>query len=191
MLIVLEGGDGAGKSTQCKLLGEHFDRNGARAVLLRYPDRTTVTGSIINRYLKGEAVFCPQAINLVLLANLWELGDQIKKHLEEGAIVILDRYQYTNYAYSMARGCTLQAASAPATGLPVPDAVVLLDIPPDEALKRKAGQQLEVLESLDFQKKVCANFSAIKQSDWIVVDGSQTQDIVHQRIVSGLGSPSQ
>jgi dTMP kinase len=68
-LVVFEGLDRSGKSTQSKLLHENLENS----VLVRFPNRETTTGKIIDTYLKGTQDLCDEAIHLLFSANRWEL----------------------------------------------------------------------------------------------------------------------
>lgn len=71
-LIVLEGVDRSGKSTQCKLLAQTLVNSGINAVLKRFPDRTTTIGTLINSYLTTPAAMNDRVIHLLFAANRWE-----------------------------------------------------------------------------------------------------------------------
>lgn len=115
-LIVFEGGDKCGKSTQCNLLYKKLLENETikeRVKLAKYPgkpnvliviqDRSNVTGHLVNKYLKGEIELNPIAASLLLAANLWESKDKLTMTTTNDDIVIMDRYFYSNIAYSAAR----------------------------------------------------------------------------------------
>ena len=71
--IVLEGLDRTGKTTQSKMLVETLNENGIDAVYMRYPDRTTTIGRVINDYLRDTQDLHDKAIHLLYSANRWEL----------------------------------------------------------------------------------------------------------------------
>lgn len=190
MFIVFEGGDGCGKSTQADLLKSYFDSKDIPCILLKCPDRSSITGSFISSYLRGDhSSVNHQVINCVLAANIWEVADAARQALEQGQVVIMDRYKYSHFAYSMARGGTWEQVSSALEGVETPDLVVFLDIDPEEALKRKTGP-LEVLETIEFQTNVHKHYKeSIVQPDWIVLDARATSPcIIHQKIVHILES---
>ena len=101
-LILIEGLDRTGKSTQSVKLVEKL---GPNASLLKFPDRSTQIGALINQYLTQPNFNLPdQAIHLLFSANRWEAAEKIKALLLEGKHVVLDRYVYSGVAYSAAKG---------------------------------------------------------------------------------------
>ena len=91
MLIVFEGLDRSGKSTQVKLLHEALNSIGHNAEIWRYPNRTTSIGKLINNYLNKEIEMEDHAVHLLFSANRWETVDKMKDALNNGVNLILDR----------------------------------------------------------------------------------------------------
>lgn len=71
-LIVVEGLDRSGKTTQVKLLEERFLKAGKKVKTMRFPDRTTPIGQMIDSYLKSQAQMDDHVIHLLFSANRWE-----------------------------------------------------------------------------------------------------------------------
>jgi dTMP kinase len=104
--ILVEGVDRCGKTTQCKNLIDRFISAGIAATLMRFPDRTTSTGMIINDYLQNTAtskVIDDHAIHLAFSANRWESASTLVQHLQKGTTVVCDRYVYSGVAFSAAK----------------------------------------------------------------------------------------
>lgn len=137
--IVFEGVDRCGKTTQVALLVKHLMSLGLAAVAMRFPDRTTMVGDLINQYLQSKSELDDRAIHLLFSANRWEAAPQLEKTLQEGTTVICDRYAYSGVAFSSAKPSLedqLSWCQACDVGLPAPDAVIFLDLTQDEAEKR-------------------------------------------------------
>ena len=137
--IVLEGVDRCGKTTQCGLLLKHLLSLSVAAMALRFPDRTTPTGLLIDQYLQSNNNLDDRAIHLLFSANRWEVAPTLEKHLVAGTTVICDRYAYSGVAFSSAKpeaNLDLTWCQAPDVGLPAPDAVIFLDIAQEEAEQR-------------------------------------------------------
>ena len=137
--IVFEGVDRCGKTTQCGLLVKHLLKLGLAAVAMRFPDRTTLVGNLINQYLQSKSELDDRAIHLLFSSNRWEVAPTLQKHLEEGRTVICDRYAYSGVAFSSAKPSLSEELSwcqACDVGLPAPDAVIFLDLTQEEAEKR-------------------------------------------------------
>lgn len=152
-LILIEGLDRSGKSTQAEILSSKLD-----AAQLKFPDRSTPIGHLINSYLVDKSVsLSDQSAHLLFSANRWERVDDIKRLLSLGKNVVLDRYVYSGVAYSLAKdipGMNNQEwLVAPDRGLPKPDLTLFLTIDIDELSQRK-GYGEERYEQTEFQKKV-------------------------------------
>ena len=102
---MFEGCDRSGKTTQVKKLVEKLNKEGKSAKMMRFPDRTTGIGSIINSYLTCTKELDDHAVHLLFSANRWELEQEILNTLEEGTNVIIDRYAYSGVAFSAAKVC--------------------------------------------------------------------------------------
>ena len=142
--IVVEGTDRCGKSTQCGLLLKHLMSVGVAAAAMRFPDRTTAVGSLINQYLTGGADLDDRAIHLLFSANRWEGSRKLEELLyEQGQTVICDRYAYSGVAFTSAKAregqggpLSLEWCRQPDVGLPAPDAVIFLELSQEEAEQR-------------------------------------------------------
>jgi dTMP kinase len=180
-LFVVEGVDGSGKSTQIKLLKEHFASKGYKCEYLHFP-RTDEPffGELISRFLRGEFGSLNE-VNPWLVAMLYagdrkDASEMISKWLKNGSVVLLDRYTYSNIAYQCAK------LKSPAEqnelmkwildlefryfSIPRPDLNIFLDVPfsftEKKLLSSRTGNDRDYLNgtkdihegSLSFQKKV-------------------------------------
>lgn len=184
-LIVLEGIDRAGKTTQCKLLVEALQTVGVPVKTFRFPDRSTETGKLIDSMLQKDAPpFPPRLLTILMSANRWEKEPEITRLLESGTTVILDRYFYSGTAYSVASpDITMPWAIAPDRGLPDADLVLFLKIDPTQAEKRPGFGQ-ESFETLEKQTKVAGAFDILSGFfGFHVVNAAQDEDVIHKEIV--------
>ena len=139
--ILLEGVDRCGKTTQSQRLLNRLLAAGCAAVAMRFPDRTTATGSIINNYLQTPShQLDDRAIHLLFSANRWEAASALAEHLRQGTTVVCDRYAYSGVAFSAAKVdangdsiLDLEWCQAPDRGLPAPDCVIFLDLTVEDA----------------------------------------------------------
>jgi dTMP kinase len=138
--IVFEGVDRCGKTTQVGLLVKHLlVQLGLAAVAMRFPDRTTLVGQLINQYLQSQQELDDRAVHLLFSANRWEVAPTLTNHLESGTTVVCDRYAYSGVAFSSAKPSLaddLSWCQACDVGLPAPDAVIFLDLSQEEAEQR-------------------------------------------------------
>ncbi|KAK7212114.1 hypothetical protein V2G26_019292 [Clonostachys chloroleuca] len=102
--IVLEGLDRSGKTTQVKLMEQRFVELGKPVKTVRFPDRTTLIGQMIDGYLRSNVEMDDHAIHLLFSANRWEAAGNIKALLARGVNVISDRYFHSGVVYSAAKG---------------------------------------------------------------------------------------
>ncbi|RVE41116.1 hypothetical protein evm_014232 [Chilo suppressalis] len=103
-LIVIEGLDRTGKTTQCKKLVDNLKQKFVKSENINFPNRKTNIGSIIDSYISSKNDLPDEAIHLLFSANRWEQAREIVKTLEEGVTIITDRYCYSGVAYSAAKG---------------------------------------------------------------------------------------
>lgn len=194
--IVMEGLDRSGKSTQASLLHNRLqDPQDAgattpKAVLLKFPDRTTAIGKMIEAYLNSESDLDDRAIHLLFSANRWELASTITAHLAQGTTVLADRYSFSGIAYSVRKGLPYEWCRAPEIGLPAPDLTLFLDISPEVAATR-GGYGQERYEKEEVQKGVRQVFDIIGravqedgegESKWVDIDAGKTKEEVAEEL---------
>eukprot|EP01118_Nematostelium_gracile_P016756 TRINITY_DN7013_c0_g1_i1.p1 TRINITY_DN7013_c0_g1~~TRINITY_DN7013_c0_g1_i1.p1 ORF type:complete len:175 (+),score=54.42 TRINITY_DN7013_c0_g1_i1:72-596(+) len=152
--IVFEGIDRCGKSTQALKLNEKLSKDGIKTQAMRFPNRESKLGTIINTYLTNkEFKLEDRAIHLLFSANRWEAKDQIEELLNNGTSLIVDRYAFSGVAFSAAKGLDVDWCKNPDVGLPAPDLVIYMQLTTEEA-KKRGDYGLERYENLAFQEKV-------------------------------------
>ncbi|KAI9744211.1 MAG: Thymidylate kinase [Claussenomyces sp. TS43310] len=173
--IVVEGLDRSGKTTQVLKLVQELRSQRRYVKQIRFPDRTTMIGGMIDAYLQSKSDLEDHVIHLLFSANRWELADQIKSLISQGCTIICDRYYYSGMIYSAAKlnpGLPLSWAREPDVGLPRPDLVIFLDLEPQEAEKR-GGFGDEKYERKEMQRNVRRLFYELRDSD-----GEEKEDMV-------------
>ncbi|GAQ88740.1 Thymidylate kinase/adenylate kinase [Klebsormidium nitens] len=175
--IVLEGLDRSGKSTQVQKLVEYLKSRGVEAEAWRFPDRTTAMGKMIASYLDSKSELDDCAVHLLFSANRWEKRSLMEAKLREGTTLIVDRYSYSGVAFTAAKGLPFDWCKAPEVGLPAPDAVLYLQIPPEAALER-GGYGEERYEKLDFQRVVASKYEQLRDATWQDIDARKGPDEV-------------
>ena len=181
MLIVLEGLDGAGKSTQVKKLRTYLEELFGSLEYIHFPRYDApVYGELISRFLRGdfgsnEAVH-PQLVALLFAEDRHGAAPHIKSILQSGGNVLLDRYVYSNIAYQCAKVKSAEDAAELREWifnteygnfeLPRPDLNIFLDVPigfVESKLKsQRGGADRDYLEGgqdiheadIEFQKRV-------------------------------------
>jgi dTMP kinase len=145
LFITFEGPEGSGKTTHARLLYEYLRDRNYPVVLTREPGGTRISDRVREILLDPENVdILPRTEILLFSASRAQLTDQfIRPHLEQGEIVICDRYADSTMAYQgYGLGLdleTLRAITAFATGGLTPDMTLYLDVPVEEGLKRRLG----------------------------------------------------
>ncbi|KHN81770.1 putative thymidylate kinase [Toxocara canis] len=206
-LIVFEGCDRAGKSTQALRMVRRIQAHGEAAELIAFPgteatrrpsiflfppfetlldssspDRSSDLGKFIDQYLKGEVEMGPREAHLVFAANRQALVETMREKLLHGTHLVVDRYTYSGIAYTLAKGLdvSLEWAKMHDIGILKPDRVFYFDLSPDEARKR-SGFGDERLEAYDYQCTVYKFMQTLGSQNadiWKVIDASKSMDEV-------------
>jgi len=204
MLIVLEGLDGAGKSTQVRKLREYLEQIRPSLDYIHFPRYDSpVYGELISRFLRGdfgdnESVH-PQLVALLFAEDRHGAAPQIKQILSNGGTVLLDRYVYSNIAYQCAKLPNADEAEALREwilntefgefGEPRPDLNIFLDVPigfvENSLSHNRKGSDRGYLHGaqdiheadIEFQKKVRAMYLRQAEVDpkLVVIDCSDAQ----------------
>jgi dTMP kinase len=198
-LIVFEGVEGAGKTTQLERLGAHFVRAGVPCVSFREPGGTPAGDRIRSLLLDPAITLDARAEALLFMASRAELlAEAVRPALAEGKVVMLDRFFLSTFAYQVGgRGlpeADVVAANRVATGGLVPDLTLLVSLPSAEGLaraaRRGAADRME-RSGDDFHARVEAAFRTFATPVWqagrpeagriVVVDGGGSpQDVEHR-----------
>lgn len=193
-MVTLEGTEGSGKSTQARALAAHLERAGIPVLLAREPGGTDL-GEALREILLGATGPRIDRVAETLLfaaARAQLVSEAIAPALRAGKVAVCDRFGDSTIAYqAFGRGLDRTAVADVvklATGGLVPDLTVLLDLEVDDGLGRKApggGDRFETLDS-DFHRRVREGYLALAGENpgrWLVVDGSQPVEAVHQAII--------
>ena len=194
LFITFEGLDFSGKSTQVALFTERLSTTGIRHLVLRDPGGTAI-GERIRSILLDRAVLTMSEMTELFLfsASRAQLVNEIiKPNLENGTIVVCDRFYDSTTAYQgSGRGLPLDAIStinrAAAGGL-VPDVTFFIDIPVDEVERRmlahKAGADRMEMSGKDFYERVRQGFLrlASTESRFEVLDGLCGIEEIHEQL---------
>jgi dTMP kinase len=203
-LVVLEGAEGAGKTTQIRLLAERLTNAGISCVAVREPGGTPVGDDIREILLHPEQEITAATEALLFMASRAELiAREILPSFVESRVVLVDRFFLSTYAYQIfGRGLPeeeIRAANRLATGGLVPDITFLLDVSAAEGLSRAdARGTRDRMERADdeFHDRVANAFRQFIDPKWQhshpecgpikLIDGTGDEKSVHQRIVSAL-----
>lgn len=199
--MTFEGTEGSGKSTQVELLARQLGELGYDVVTTREPGGTAL-GEALRAIVLGSdvEVSAETEVYLMTAARAEHVRRVIRPALNAGAVVLCDRFVDSTLAYQGAgRGLPvdeLRRVQSLAIGDVWPDLTVLLDVPPEVGLARRAtggGTNRIDREGLAFHRRVAEWFRAEARRDptrWVVVDGQPAAPAVHaavlERVVSRL-----
>lgn len=190
-LIVIEGLDKSGKTTQSKLLFEFYNKHYPGHVsLFNFPDYTTRIGQEIRLFLEGKIQYNNEVKHILLSANRWEKKSEIETLRNQGNIVILNRYYQSNLVYGLSNGMDLDWLINLDLGLPKEDAVIVLDIDPSLSHQRGIENNFildEFEKNRDFLDKARKNYLYLaKKFNWTVINSDHDANSISQLIVDHI-----
>ena len=189
-LIVFEGIDGAGKSTQVDLLARALEAEGRSVVTTREPTDGPHGARIRSLSSQGAAVSLEEELEYFIEDRKEHVREVISPALSRGEVVISDRYYLSNVAYQGARGLSAAEVLARNEALfPHPTAAILLETSPRRALGRveERGEALNLAyEREDFLVRVAGIYAEIDRPYLVRVAGEGSPGEVHQRVVGAL-----
>ena len=197
--ITVEGTDGAGKSTQIKLLVDYLTGRGLQVVVTREPGGTNISEKIREIILDVENIEMDNVTEAFLYAasRAQHVSEKISPALKEGKVVICDRFVDSSVAYqSYARGLSLNLVEDinfyAVSGI-MPDLTLFFDMPPRVGIARK--KDMHVLdriekEKMDFHEKVYNGYKELLEKyperiKWI--DARKSIDEVHLQVLNVIG----
>jgi dTMP kinase len=184
MIIVIEGGDQAGKLTQSTLLEKALKKRKIKTKLFHFPDYKTPIGMEIRKYLDGKRKFPPQVIHCLLAANRWEKLDKIITAQEKNSVLIMNRYYHSNLIYGIANGMKQKWLENLDAGLPKADLVILLDVTQRESFRRQKTNRDKFEKNEEFLRKISKIYrTTAKKKHWKIIDASKSKQEIHKEIL--------
>jgi dTMP kinase len=218
LFITLEGPEGSGKTTQARLLLEYLREEGYSVVLTREPGGTRISDKVREVLLDpNNSEILPRTEILLFSAARAQLSDEfITPHLQQGDVVICDRYAdstmaYQGYGHELDLE-TLRRITAFATGGLQPDLTIYLDVPVEVGLKRRRGMVTEDqtaayevqlplfakwdrldMKEVEFHRRVQRGYEKLMEAEpqrWFKVDAErpveQIRDDIRAKVLSLL-----
>lgn len=203
-LIVLEGAEGVGKTTQIRRLGETLTARAVPYATVREPGGTQIGDQIRRLLLDPGPELAPRTEALLFMASRAELVDRlIRPALDEGLVVVADRFFLSTYAYQIAgrglRDTEVTPANQFATGGLIPDLTILLRLSVSAALARTdsrgARDRIEAADD-DFHHRVAEAFDRFAEPAWqrshpesgpvVAIDAAGSVDQVAAAVIAVL-----
>lgn len=186
LFIVIDGPDAAGLSTQAQLLERFIKSKGKEVILTKEPTNGLI-GGLIRAILKHEWKTNQQTLQLLFSADrAHHLQKEIIPALNQGKVVICDRYILSTYCFGTIDKVDLDWLRSLNSQFLKPDVTIILDVPPEVSLKRIKESRfgMELFEEIEKLKKVRENFHRLKDEfpNTFIVDGTKSAEEVHQKI---------
>ena len=193
-LITLEGGEGAGKSTQARMLADALSQIGIPVLRTREPGGAPGAEFLREVLLSGRIDWSPGAETMLhIAARMEHVAKTIRPEIDIGTWVVCDRFHdstmaYQGYGQGFDRG--MIAALGAMVGI-VPDLTIVLDVPREVALARLRGRgaaddRYERLND-DFHRRVNEGFRAIAaQARCVLVDAAREAAVVHEAVMTAV-----
>lgn len=190
-LVTFEGIDGSGKSTVSRQVFEVLKGRGERVILTAEPTRSWIGDAVRRSYEEDVGAL---AESFLFLADRARHLVDVRSSLDDGAIVLCDRYADSTYAYQGARlegnlpdpVGFLRRVSRP--WVLVPDVTILLRIPVELGIRRIQGRTSHIrFEDVGFLRKVAANYDTLARNRrFVVVDGTRPAEVVSAECVRAI-----
>ena len=195
--IVIEGLDGAGTTTQMRLIAKRLEDEGKKVFITHEPTDNPL-GRMVRDVLQKKIKTTPEALVLLFSSDrddhLYNKEYGLMKMINEGYYIITDRYKYSSIAYQGAE-CDLEYIKAINSRFPHPSHLIFIDTSPESCMKRieKRGYEKELFERLEFLKKVRENyinqFSSLPEGvNYLYVNGEKSIEEVEEEIWTWLKS---
>ena len=193
MIIVIEGGDQAGKLTQSILLEKSLKKRKIKTKLFHFPDYDTPIGKEIRKFLDGKQKFSPQVIHC--LSGIHLNAIEYNKLAEEKNSIIVDMRKQSNFTvYGLANGLKQKWLENLDDGLPKADLVILLDVTQKESFLRSPRNEKGKIMKRDkfeknekFSRKISKLYrTTAKKKHWKIIDASKPKLEVHEEILKAF-----
>ena len=178
VFIVIEGLDGSGKTTQANLLAKKLHQN-YNIMLTAEPSRGKI-GTFIRESCLYEEKRLPTEVEALLFAadRIDHIQKEVKPALDDGKIVICDRYVYSSLAYQGSTGLDLDWIKSINSLALKADFAILIDVAPERVLERLKRKK-SVMETLETQEKVREVYlKFIEKGELLRINGDEAKDVV-------------
>lgn len=186
LLIVFEGTDGTGKSTQLQLLAKALQKKGFPVVVTREPTEGIYGRQIRELYANRQAVSLEEELNLFLADRQEHVEQLLSPALKSGKIILCDRYYLSTVAYQGAAGLDAEQILARNDFAPAPDLALLFHAPIQTGIKRITqgrGEELNDFEKEDYLRLVSTIFAKLDLPYIRRIDAARTIEAIHSDVL--------
>jgi len=179
ILIALEGIDGSGKSTQSRRLCEELQARGIAAVAFREPGDSKYGDKLRQQFRDGRSVTPEEEAQLFIEDRRIDVRDNIVPSLEQGKVVIMDRYYFSTMAYQGALGLDVEELRQTNEAFaPRPHLTLILDVPPETSAERiRASRDApSSYEGVEYLREVREIFMRLCAADVVAVDATVAEE---------------
>jgi len=184
VLVNLEGIDGCGKSTQSKLLREKLEGEGEKVIILKEPTKRP-HGQKLWDVLHGKKKASNEEIlELFVLDRKQHVEEKIQPALDDGTMILMDRYYYSSMAYQVAGGIDVEDIREKHVFAPRPDVVLIFDLPVSVALERVKGHSdADEFEKDEHLEKVREAYLDLENDPLVrIVDATGTPEEIFEDV---------
>jgi dTMP kinase len=188
IFIVIEGLDGSGKTTQAKFLAKKLEKT-YKVILTAEPSLGKI-GSFIREDCLYEDKRLPTEAEALLFAadRIEHMHNEVKPALDDGKIVICDRYIYSSLAYQGNAGLSLDWIKTINARALQPDFSIFIDVAPEKVIERLQRKK-SVMETLEIQKRVREVYlKYVEKGELIRVDGDNPKDVVAEELYARVST---
>ncbi len=184
VLVNLEGIDGCGKSTQSKLLLEKLEGEGEKVIILKEPTKRP-HGQKLWDVLHGKRKATNEEIlELFVMDRKQHVEEKIQPALDDGTVILMDRYYYSSMAYQVAGGINVEEIREKHAFAPKPDIVLIFDLPVSIALERVKGHSdADEFEKEEHLEKVREAYLDLENDSLVrIVDATGTPEEIFENV---------
>lgn len=186
LLICLEGLDQAGKKSTSIIISKKLRRKGYETEVVSFPDYSTPIGKVLKKFLQGKIYFTPDVRQFLYVANRFERLPDMKRWLNDGKIVIADRYTPSGLVYGYVNGLELNWMINLEKDLPKANITIVIDVPAKTAYNRVEEKDLYERD-LEFQTRVRSTYLELaKKFEWTIINGERPLDEIADEVLKQI-----
>ena len=178
VLVNLEGIDGCGKSTQSKLLREKLEGEGEKVIILKEPTKRPHGQKLWDMLHGKRKATNEEILELFVLDRKQHVEEMIQPALDDGTVILMDRYYYSSMAYQVAGGIDVEEIREKHVFAPKPDVVLIFDLPVSIALERVKGHSdADEFEKEEHLEKVREAYLDLENDPLVrIIDATETPE---------------